>query len=79
MDRTRFPESFPRAVAAVDQVLAEYEDNKRGVWRERSALDHLSHAQAHLDALNELLSDREHLTHAVTRALMALELYEEKR
>lgn len=77
--RTQCPGDFSLAIAAVDDVLAEYHTNKGDSWREKSPRHHAGHALEHAQTADAILWSpgagdvREHLTHLATRALMALE------
>lgn len=76
-ERTTFPRDFPRAAAAVDQVLAEHEEQKRQEWKRRDWIVHAHAARLHIEGAFNAPSDEElvDLSHAATRAVMALETY----
>ena len=66
-------EDFARAIEAVARVLAVNEPTYRGRWRHQSVDTHAEHCRAHCEAWVEG-HGLEDLSHAATRALMALEL-----
>jgi len=64
------------AFAQIDQVLAAGEVVHRGAWRTQPVAVHVEHALAHLIAWQAGRNDEDHLAHAGTRLLLALQLAE---
>jgi len=65
------------ALAAVADTLRRGEQtHEPGEWRRRSIRDHLHHASAHIVRYRNGDCREDHLAHAATRLLMALELRE---
>ena len=68
-------EYVPRALRAVDEVLAKNEPEKgRTSWMKQGCAEHVAHARRHLLAWDLPDDQEDHLAHAVTRLLMALEI-----
>ena len=65
-----------QALARVDQVLVEGEVIHQGAWRRQPVREHVAHALVHLNAWLAGVTDEDHLAHATTRLLMALQLAE---
>ena len=74
MRRRTMVTDFREALAHVDQVLVEGEATHHGAWRRQPVREHVEHAIAHLNAWQAGATDEDHLGHASTRLLMALQL-----
>jgi hypothetical protein len=71
------PDAFTQALEVIAQVMrdgvAMHQDND---WVRRSADYHLARAEQHLRLLRDGDQQQDHLSHAATRLLMALMLWE---
>jgi hypothetical protein len=62
------------AIAQIDRVLAAGAVIHRGTWHRQPAREHVDHALVHLNAWQAGAADEDHLGHASTRLLMAMQL-----
>jgi hypothetical protein len=68
---------FRGALCRIETVLAANEPKYAGHWRQQAVAEHVAHAQQHLVAYAAGDRDEDHLAHAATRVLMAMQLAEE--
>lgn len=65
---------FQTALEQVDEVLLENDERHNSIWLSQSSVYHAEHALKHLKDFIAT-GDRENISNAATRALMALERY----
>jgi len=65
---------FRDALCRIETVLAANEPKYTGRWRRQAVAEHIVHAQQHLAAYVAGNTDEDHLAHAATRVVMAMQL-----